>query len=321
MIHVQNLVKRFGGHPALAGVSFDVAKGEILGFLGPNGAGKTTTMRILTCFLPASAGIAQVNGFDVFAQPLEVRRCVGYLPENVPLYPEMRVSEYLDFRARLKRVGRGERRARIADLVEKCGLGEAVRKPIGTLSKGFRQRVGLADALVANPPILILDEPTVGLDPNQIREVRALIRELGREHTILLSTHILPEVEMVCGRVVIIHQGRVVAQDTPAGLRAEVEGRGRVVCEVRGPEAQVREALARIPGVRSVEAGEGARLVLDCEPGRDVREEVFRAVVAGGWTLVELRADAMSLEDIFVRITTREGEGKKGEGAEGKVAA
>ncbi|HJZ88132.1 MAG TPA: ATP-binding cassette domain-containing protein [Polyangia bacterium] len=311
MIHVESLVKRYGGLTALDRVSFDVARGEILGFLGPNGAGKTTTMRILTCFLPATAGVAQVAGFDVFAQPVEVRQRVGYLPESVPLYPEMRVSEYLDFRARLKHVVRAARSGRIKELVETCGLGEVVRRPIAQLSRGYRQRVGLADALIASPPILILDEPTVGLDPNQIREVRTLIRELGKEHTILLSTHILPEVEMVCGRVVIIHQGRVVAQDTPARLREQLEGRSRVVVEVRGgPEEQVRETLGRIAGVKAV-SPDGARLVIDVEPGKDVREDVFRAVVAGGWTLTELRTDAMSLEDIFVRVTTREDEGEK----------
>jgi gliding motility-associated transport system ATP-binding protein len=302
MIHVENLVKRYGPQEALAGVSFDVAKGEILGFLGPNGAGKTTTMRILTCFLPATAGVAQVAGFDVFSQSVEVRRNIGYLPESVPLYPEMRVTEYLDFRARLKRAARG----RIDTVIGQCGLGEVARKTIGALSKGFRQRVGLADALVANPPILILDEPTVGLDPNQIREVRQLIRELGKEHTILLSTHILPEVEMVCGRVVIIDRGRVLAQGTPAELRAKTSGRARVVAEIRGA-GEVKDELAKIDGVTSVVA-DGARWILEVAEGRDVREDVFKTVVANGWTLVELRAEAMTLEDIFARLTTQEGE-------------
>src|SRR5262249_19199343 len=311
MIHVESLVKRYGGLTALDRVSFDVARGEILGFLGPNGAGKTTTMRILTCFLPATAGVAQVAGFDVFAQPVEVRQRVGYLPESVPLYPEMRVSEYLDFRARLKHVVRAARSGRIKELVETCGLGEVVRRPIAQLSRRYRQRVALAGARIAGPPILIRAKPPVGLDPNQIREVRTRIRELGKEHTILLSTHILPEVEMVCGRVVIIPQGRVVAQDTPARLREQLEGRSRVVVEVRGgPEEQVRETLGRIAGVKAV-SPDGARLVIDVEPGKDVREDVFRAVVAGGWTLTELRTDAMSLEDIFVRVTTREDEGEK----------
>jgi ABC-2 type transport system ATP-binding protein len=329
MIQVENLVKRYGAETALAGVSFDVNRGEILGFLGPNGAGKTTTMRILCCYLPATSGSARVAGYDVFAQPMEVRRQLGYLPESVPLYPEMRVYEYLEFRARLKRVARAPARQRIADVVDKCGLGDVVRKPIGALSKGYRQRVGLSDALLANPPILILDEPTVGLDPNQIREVRALIRELGREHTILLSTHILPEVEMVCGRVVIINQGRVVAQDTPSRLRDQLEGRGRVLVELRGAsEGAARETLARVAGVRAVEAarhGEGdaavVRATLEVDPERDVREEVFRAVVAAGFTLRELRAEAMSLEDIFVRITTREAESHKGEAGKVEAAA
>ena len=303
MIHVENLVKRYGPQEALAGVSFDVARGEILGFLGPNGAGKTTTMRILTCFLPATAGVAQVAGFDVFSQSVEVRRNIGYLPESVPLYPEMRVQEYLDFRARLKRAARG----RVETVIGQCALGEVARKTIGALSKGFRQRVGLADALVANPPILILDEPTVGLDPNQIREVRQLIRELGKEHTILLSTHILPEVEMVCGRVVIIDRGRVLAQGTPAELRAKTAGRARVIVEIRGAADGVKDALENIDGVTGVEPS-GARWMLDVAEGRDVREDVFKAVVAHGWTLVELRAEAMTLEDIFARLTTQEGE-------------
>jgi ABC-2 type transport system ATP-binding protein len=303
MIHVENLVKRYGPQEALAGVSFDVARGEILGFLGPNGAGKTTTMRILTCFLPATAGVAQVAGFDVFSQSLEVRRNVGYLPESVPLYPEMRVQEYLTFRARLKRAERG----RVDTVIGQCALGEVARKTIGALSKGFRQRVGLADALVANPPILILDEPTVGLDPNQIREVRQLIRELGKEHTILLSTHILPEVEMVCGRVVIIDRGRVLAQGTPAELRAKTAERARVVVEIRGAGETAKDALAKIDGVSAVSA-DGARWVLDVAEGRDVREDVFKTVVANGWTLVELRAEAMTLEDIFARLTTQESE-------------
>jgi ABC-2 type transport system ATP-binding protein len=319
MIHVENLVKRYGEASALSGVSFDVAKGEILGFLGPNGAGKTTTMRILTCFLPATAGVAQVAGFDVSDEPLEVRRHLGYLPESVPLYPEMRVVEYLDFRARLKRVPRSGRAQRTGEAMDRCGLSSVARKPIGTLSKGYRQRVGLADALLANPPILILDEPTVGLDPNQIREVRALIRELGKDHTILLSTHILPEVEMICGRVIIIDKGRVLAQGTPAELRAQVLGKARVLVEVRGaPEETVRDALARIEGVRGVEGGLGGRLALEVADGRDVREDVFRMVVAKGWVLVELSASAMTLEDIFARLTTSE---SPAPAADSKVAA
>jgi ABC-2 type transport system ATP-binding protein len=279
-------------------------------------------MRILTCFLPASGGQAEIAGYDVFTQPLEVRRQIGYLPESVPLYPEMRVCEYLAFRARLKRVPGDRRGARISAVVEQCALGEVVRKPIGALSKGYRQRVGLADALVSNPPILILDEPTVGLDPNQIRDVRALIRTLGREHTILLSTHILPEVEMVCGRVVIVNRGRVVAQDTPARLREKLEGRGRLMVELRGGSpAEVVETLGQVPGVRAAKPEETtgepsggivrAALEVDTGGSTDPREEVFRAVVAKGWVLRELRADAMTLEDVFVRITTHEADAEK----------
>jgi len=310
MIRVQDLCKRYVDHPVVDGVSFSCEKGEVLGFLGPNGAGKTTTMRMLCGFLPASSGQAEVAGYDVATQSLEVRRRVGYLPESVPLYPEMRVGEYLDFRARLKRVPRGDRSRAIAESVDRCGLGDVRGRVIGQLSRGYRQRVGLADALLARPPILILDEPTVGLDPNQIREVRQLIRELGREHTIILSTHILPEVEMVCGRVVIIHRGKVVAQDTPERLRAEFEQRRRVRVEARAPAAALREALLALPGLERVhveaESDGIATLVVEAGGGSDPREAIFGLCSARGFTLRELHADAMSLEDIFVKITTRE---------------
>ena len=310
MIRVSDLCKRYVDRLAVDRVSFSCEKGEILGFLGPNGAGKTTTMRMLSGFLPATSGQAEVAGYDVATQSLEVRRRVGYLPESVPLYPEMRVSEYLDFRSRLKRVPRGDRSRAITEAVDRCGLGDVRTRVIGQLSRGYRQRVGLADALLARPPILILDEPTVGLDPNQIREVRQLIRELGREHTIVLSTHILPEVEMVCGRVVIIHRGRVVAQDTPERLRAEVEQRRRVRIEARAPAAALRDALDTLPGLERVQVeaekdGVAAALV-EVGAGNDPREAIFELCKARGFVLRELHADAMSLEDVFVEITTRE---------------
>ncbi|HEY3356720.1 MAG TPA: ATP-binding cassette domain-containing protein [Polyangia bacterium] len=309
MISAQNLTKRYVDTHAVEDLSFEVHEHEILGFLGPNGAGKTTTMRMLTGFLPPTAGTASIAGFDVVDQSLEARRRIGYLPENVPLYPEMRVQEYLAFRAALKRVPRAQRRANVDRAVEQCGLGDERRRLIGTLSKGFRQRVGLADALVHRPPILILDEPTVGLDPNQIREVRELIRDLGKDHTVLLSTHILPEVEMLCGRVAIINKGRLVAQDTPERLREQLEGGARVIAEIRGPAAEVEPALAALPGVVAAavrHAGPPCEIELRLGSGADPRELVFRTVVERGWVLLGLKREALSLEDIFVRITTRE---------------
>ncbi len=308
MIRVENLTRRYGSHQALAGLSFHVEKGEIVGFLGPNGAGKTTAMRILTCFLAPSSGRAEVAGFDVFSDPMEVRRRVGYMPESVPLYPEMRVREYLEYRARLKRVPRSVRSSRVERVIERCDVGEFQRKLIGALSKGMRQRVGLADALIHEPPILILDEPTAGLDPNQIREVRALVRELGREHTVVLSTHILPEVEVTCGRVVILDRGRVLAEDTPDGLRRVLERRGRLRVALSGADDEaLRERLGRVEGVAAVEpAGQPGTFLVEAAPDRDVREGVFRAAVEGGLVLLELSPLGASLEDVFVEITTRE---------------
>jgi ABC-2 type transport system ATP-binding protein len=271
-------------------------------------------MRILSCFIPPSHGTATVAGHDIFKQSLEVRKKIGYLPENAPLYNDMRVHEYLDFRARLKGVQRARRRKAVQTAMERCGTLEVSRQVIGTLSKGYRQRVGLAEALVHDPEILILDEPTVGLDPNQIRQVRTLIRELGKNHTILLSTHILPEVEMICGRVIIINRGRLVAMDTPANLVAQLRG-GRVLSlEISGVPEAVRERLAGCPGVAAVhqdkEAGEGyVAFSVVMDEGRDAREDIFRAVVAGGWTLREMKYTAVSLEDIFYEITSKEEEG------------
>lgn len=310
MIRVENLTKRFLDRTAVDGVTFEVKKGEVLGFLGPNGAGKTTTMRILTGFVPPTSGRAALAGFDVATQSLEARRLVGYLPETIPLYPEMRVDEYLHYRASLKGVARLKRASHVDDALSRCGLGDVRRRIVGQLSKGYRQRVGLADALVHRPPILILDEPTVGLDPNQIREVRQLVRDLGREHTIILSTHILPEVEMICGRVLIIHKGRVVAQDTPENLRAQAERQSRLRIEVRGPEPEVRGVLTRIPGVQRIESTGGQNGILgywvDVLAGEDVREPIARAVAERGWGLRELHLESLSLEDVFFQITREE---------------
>jgi len=315
MIQVEQLTKRYGSTTAVDGITFQVEQGEIVGFLGPNGAGKTTTMRILTCYLPATSGRVTIAGHEVFGDSLEVRRNIGYLPEGVPLYPEMRVREYLAYRARIKEVPERERRMRVEYVMDRCGVADAERKLIGSLSKGYRQRVGLADALVSDPPVLILDEPTIGLDPNQVRLVRDLIRDLGQKHTVLLSTHILPEVEMVCGRVIIIQSGKLVFQDTLANIARQPSGGGKVVVEARaGPAAAEKAAavLKEIPGVlhvhRPASPAEGGApwsvFEIDVMPGADVREEVGRRMVANGWALRELRKEQPSLEDIFVRLTT-----------------
>jgi ABC-2 type transport system ATP-binding protein len=310
MIQVEQLTKRYGPVAAVDGISFQVEQGEVVGFLGPNGAGKTTTMRILTCYLPATAGRVTIAGREVFDDSLEVRRNIGYLPEGVPLYPEMRVREYLTYRARIKEVPARERRKRVEYVMDRCGVADAERKLIGRLSKGYRQRVGLADALVSDPPVLILDEPTIGLDPNQIRLVRDLIRDLGRKHTVLLSTHILPEVEMVCGRVIIIRDGKLVFQETLANIARQSSGGAKVVVEARVGPAEAEKAaavLGTMPGVLHVRvSGELPWIVfeLDVEPGVDVREEAGRRMVRNGWAFRELRREQPSLEDIFVRLTT-----------------
>jgi ABC-2 type transport system ATP-binding protein len=310
MIEVENLTKRYGRHTAVDGVSFKVMKGEVLGFLGPNGAGKTTTMRILTCYLPPTDGRAKVAGYDVFEEPLEVKKRVGYIPETPPLYPDMRVDDFLDFCARIKGVAKAARAQRLADAVEKTRIGDVRRKLIGTLSKGYRQRVGLAQAILGNPDVLILDEPTAGLDPKQIIETRELIRSLGGEHTIILSTHILPEVSMVCGRVVIINKGRVVAEDTPENLTHRLRGAATLRVELRGDGAAAAEALGAVPGVAAVRAHGGgsgtATFEVDPEPGTDVRPELARAVVTRGYDLLALQQVGMSLEDIFLHLTTTE---------------
>jgi ABC-2 type transport system ATP-binding protein len=312
MIQVENLTKRYAGVQALSDVSFEVQRGEIVGFLGPNGAGKSTTMRILTGFIPATSGRACVAGCDVFEDSLEVRRHVGYMPENNPLYVDMRVHEYLKFRARLKGVPRGERRERLDEVLHLCGLQDVSRRVIGQLSKGYRQRVGLADALLAEPDLLILDEPTIGLDPVQIRQVRQLIKDLGKRHTILLSSHILPEVEMTCNRVIIIHHGRILASDTPDNLVKRLHAGGQIVVEVRGPGSEVQAKLRDVEGVDSVECrvGDDGLIsgLVQPKPGADPREAIYRMVAASGWTLRELSRSRTTLEDIFVQVTREEDE-------------
>jgi ABC-2 type transport system ATP-binding protein len=287
-------------------ISFKVAKGEIVGFLGPNGAGKSTTMRILSSFMPATSGRASVAGFDVFSQSLDARRRLGYMPENVPLYNEMRVSEYLRYRAAIKGLFGAKIRERVGAVTEMCSLGDKKDAIIRTLSKGYRQRVGLADALVHDPDLLILDEPTIGLDPNQIRQVRELIRTLGQRHTILLSSHILPEVEAVCSRVIIINKGRIEKMGTPAELERELRRAGSIRIEANAGADNAAELLGRIPGVREVTVeGEGGwrTFELRVEAGADLREEVYRLAVERRWAVRELTRQVATLEDVFVEIT------------------
>ncbi len=310
MIEVENLTKRYGRAVAVDGISFKVQRGEILGFLGPNGAGKTTTMRILTCNLPPTEGKAWVAGYDVFEDPLEVKKRVGYIPETPPLYPDMDVQSFLEFCARIKGLPAGERQTRIDEAMEKCRIGDVRGKLIGRLSKGYRQRVGLAQAILANPDVLILDEPTAGLDPKQIIETRELIKGLGGSHTIILSTHILPEVEMTCGRVVIIAKGRVVAEDTPHNLTHRLKGAATLRLEARGGQpGELAEAVKLVPGVAAVRAEArdgGTALFVDAESGRDLRAELARCVVQKGFDLLGLQPVGMSLEEIFLHLTTAE---------------
>lgn len=309
MIQVENLTKRYGDVAAIDGVTFAVEKGEILGFLGPNAAGKTTTMRILTGFMPPTSGTATVAGFDVVEESLEVRERIGYLPENVPLYEEMTVRGYLTFFAKLRGVSKKKIADRVQYVMEATRTTDEANTLIHKLSKGFRQRVGIAQALVHNPDVLILDEPTVGLDPRQIIEVRELIRGLKSEHTIILSTHILPEAQMVCDRIVIINEGKVAAIDSPEALTHRLRKSRQIRLEVRGPDG-LEQKLSALPGVISVrreEARNGtASLVVDGDVETDVREAVARAVVQGGWGLLEMSSVTMSLEDIFLRLTTEE---------------
>jgi ABC-2 type transport system ATP-binding protein len=310
VIEVQHITKRYGRVTAVDDVSFRVEQGEILGFLGPNGAGKTTTMRILTGFMPATDGRATVAGFDVFDKPIEAKKRTGYLPETPPLYPDMSVREYLDFVSRIKGVPSKERRERVTSVMQKTHVADMKDRHCGKLSKGYRQRVGLAQALIHNPEVLILDEPTAGLDPKQIIETRQLIRGLAGDHTIVLSTHILPEVSQTCQRVVIINKGRVVAIDTPDNLTARLRGAETMLVQVDAPGADVTTALAGIPGVTRVGASEqrgaAGAFEVESEHGRDVRREIARTVVTSGWGLLELRPMRMSLEDIFLQLTTDE---------------
>ena len=311
MIEVHNLTKHYGPITAIRDVSFTVAPGEIVGFLGPNGAGKSTTMRILSCFMPASGGTAKVAGYDVFAESLEVRRRIGYLPENVPLYTDLRVGPYLEFVAEIKGVPRSDRKRRVVEAMERCRILDVQNRLIGKLSKGYRQRVGLAQAIVSDPAVLILDEPTIGLDPKQITEIRDLIKSLAGDHTVILSTHILPEVSMVCSSVVIINKGVIVAQGPIDTLVEQFFPTARVEVEIAAPSpAAVREALRVIPGVVSVSDVPGfdgiGRYVVESSRGRDVRGEVFRLAAQQRWDLRELRRMGMTLEEVFLHVVAGE---------------
>ena len=304
MIEVTGLSKRYGEVKAVRGLTFSVGRGEIVGFLGPNGAGKTTTMRMLTTFLTPTSGRASIAGHDVLDEPLEVRRKVGYLPENVPLYPEMRVREFLAYRAKLKDVPRAKRRAAIDHVLTRCGLLDFERRLVGQLSKGYRQRVGLADALVNDPDLLILDEPTAGLDPIQVREVRGLLRELGERHTLLLSTHIMSEVEAVCGRVLLIARGRIAIDDRLDRLRTDAA----IVIQARGPEPAIRRALESARGVEHVTAAGAvdgvASFEVRTEGDADLREELSARVVQNGWGLRMIDVRRSTLEERFVRAVS-----------------
>jgi len=308
LIEVEDLTKSYGSVTAVDHVSFSVNKGEILGFLGPNGAGKTTTMRVLTGFMPATSGTARVAGFDVFNDSLEVRKRIGYLPETPPLYPDMSVETYLDFVARIKGAPSEKRQSLVEDAMRKTNITDRRSELIKRLSRGYKQRVGLAQALVHDPDVIILDEPTVGLDPKQIIEVRHLIKGLAGSHTIILSTHILPEVSMTCDRVVIINKGKIVAVDTPEKLTTQLKGGQRVRIEAVAPEAALREALSSVPGAEhvQVEATREGRVTatVEAQQGKDVRSAVAAKVVEKGWPLLELRGVSLSLEEIFLQLTT-----------------
>jgi ABC-2 type transport system ATP-binding protein len=311
VINVSQLTKAYGSHLAVDHISFEVPKGQVVGFLGPNGAGKSTTIRMLTCYLPPTSGGATLNGFDIFKQSEQVRASLGYLPESTPLYTEMRVEEYLDFRGRLRKMPRALRHKRMDYVLERCWLTDRRRTVIAHLSKGYRQRVGLADALLHDPPVIILDEPTVGLDPTQIRESRKLIRDLGGDHTIMLSTHILPEVEAVCDRAIVIARGKIVAQGTPDELRHSRQMQARVLVECRGPSAEVASVLGGVAGVGKVEIlgnGDYTTAALRPNNGVDVREAVAAAVLGRGWPLREIRLEAATLEEFFVQVTANQAE-------------
>ncbi len=310
MIEIKNLTKHYGSTVAVKNVSLSVKKGEVLGFLGPNGAGKTTTMKILTCFMPPTNGTATVGGYDVLENPYEVRRKIGYLPENTPLYSDMVVDDYLYFITEMRKIPRSDRRRRINEMIEICSLKGVLKKDIGALSKGFRQRVGLAQAMIHDPEILVLDEPTSGLDPNQIIEIRQLIKQLGKEKTIILSTHILPEVSATCDRVIIINDGEIAASGTPAELQSEVAGDMILYTTINAPKKDIEQAINNISSVKelrlmdTIKSGTFRYKVVASKNNSDIGEAVFKVAVDKGWTLSELHKETMSLEDIFIKLTS-----------------
>jgi ABC-2 type transport system ATP-binding protein len=312
MIEVRNLRKTFGPTVAVDDVSFDVTRGEVLGFLGPNGAGKTTTMRVLTCYIPADVGTAKVAGYDTATQSIEVRRRIGYLPESAPLYLDMEVTEYLRFVAEIRGLPPESRSRRIAEMIDLCNLGDVRQRPVGELSKGFRQRVGLAQTLIHDPEVLVLDEPTTGLDPNQIVQIRELIKRIGREKTVILSTHILQEVEATCTRVQIINDGRLIAHGTVEQLTALATGDVRVVIRVKADSRTAEPKLRSIPGVTGLRdlGGEGGgsrfEVIASGTTGDSIEEEIFRCAVSNGWVLTEMRREVQSLEQVFQRLTRGE---------------
>ena len=307
MIEVIRLTKRYGSRAAVSDISFSVRRGEIVGLLGPNGAGKSTTMRVLACYQPATSGTVRVDGLDVFRDSAEVRRRIGYMPENNPLHQDMRVREYLKFRARLKGLPRKRSRERADVVMEQCGLTDVARRIIGQLSKGYRQRVGLADALVHEPGLIILDEPTIGLDPRQIRAVRQLIKSLAANHTVLISTHILPEAEMMCNRMLILYEGQILAADTPENLQQYMGDYGQVIAEIAAPSADLQELWSQIPEIAQFDVapaeGEYFRCSLTPRDGIDLRPHIFALAMERGWYLRELTRSRYSLEDIYVQIT------------------
>lgn len=306
MIEVENLVKNFAGVKAVKNMNFSVKPGEVVGFLGPNGAGKTTMMRILSGYMPATSGSVRVGGLDVMDHSKEVRGMIGYLPESCPLYLDMRVNEYLNYRARLKGLNRRVRKRRVREVKEQFGLSDVGRRVIGQLSKGFRQRVGFADTLVHEPPLLILDEPTVGLDPNQIREVRRLIKDLGKKHTVLLSTHILSEVDVTCERVLIMNEGEIIASDAPWNLRNLLSQGARITIELCGDVTAITGTLSTLTGVTEVEVepiGDWLRVVVQCATDVDLRTKIYQTCHENNWVLRELREEPQTLEDVFVKLT------------------
>ncbi|MDP3879035.1 MAG: ATP-binding cassette domain-containing protein [Dehalococcoidales bacterium] len=306
MIRVENLTKYYGKRLAVDNISFNIKKGEIVGFLGPNAAGKTTTMRILTGFLAPTRGDAWIAGYNILSNSLEARQHIGYLPEAIPLYTDMTVRSYLDFAARIRGLDEPRIKTRINDVVEICHLEEYADSIIGKLSKGFRQRVGVAQAIIHEPEVLILDEPTIGIDPIQVAMTRNLIKDLGKEHTVLLSTHILPEVSIICERVIIIHEGKIVAKDSIENLSSLISGAKRIHLEVTGPAQKIAEQLRRIEGILRV-SYEDPHFIIECSATQDPRSKIMETIVRNGWTLLSLEAVEMSLEDIFLKLTREEG--------------